>query len=116
MKTAARWQSPRDAPAKSADQGLQICADGAWQDFAVAAGALRDAETQVCRDQRLHAIEEEIVKLGTGLAADLDGVFEAGGRNQSHARALALQQGVRADGGAVQKDHASAGRSCPGLR
>ena len=56
------------------------------------------------RNQRLDAIKEEIVKLGTGLPADLDGVFKTSGGDQRHARALALQQRVRAHGGAMQKD------------
>ncbi len=66
-------------------------------------GALVHAETQLSRNQRLDAIEEKIVKPGASLAADLDGVFKTCGGNQSHARALALQQSVGADRGAVQK-------------
>ena len=56
------------------------------------------------RDQRLDAIEEEVVELGAGLASDLDGVFETGGGDQSGARAFAFEQSVGADGGAVQDD------------
>ena len=49
------------------------------------------------------AVEEEVVELGAGLAADLDGVFESGGGDQSGARAFAFKQRVGADGGAVSR-------------
>ena len=62
------------------------------QDLAVAGGALVHAKAQIGRHQRFHAIKEEIVKLGPGLAADLDGIFETSGGDQRHARAFALQQ------------------------
>ena len=78
------------------------------QNLAVTGGAFVDAETQIGRNQGFNAIEEEIVELGTGLAADLNGVFETCGGDQRHARAFALQQSVRADCGAVQKDSRSA--------
>ena len=55
------------------------------------------------RNQRLHAIEEEVVKLGPRLAADLDGVLKARGSDERDARAFALQQRIRADRGAVQQ-------------
>ncbi len=74
------------------------------QDFSVARGTLVDAEAKSFRDQRLDAVEEKIVKLGTGLASDLDGVFETGGGDQSGAGSFALEQRVGADGGAVEED------------
>ena len=85
-------------------EGFQICGRRVGQDFAVAGGAFFDAEAEIGGDQRLDAIEEEIVELGARLASDLDGVFESGGRDQSGARAFAFQQSVGADGGAVQDD------------
>ena len=91
--------------AKLLDQGLQILLRRRLQDFTVAAGAFVNPEAQIFGDKRLDAIEEKIVKFGPGLAADLDDVFKAGGRDQGHAGALALQQSVGADGGAVQKNH-----------
>ncbi len=74
------------------------------QDLTVARGAFVYAKTQIRRDQWFYAIKEKIIKFGTGLAADLDRIFETRGGDQSYARALALQQSVRADCGAVQKD------------
>ena len=46
------------------------------EDFSVGGGAFVDAEAEVFGDQRLDAIEEEVVEFGAGLASDFDGVFE----------------------------------------
>ena len=75
--------------------------------MAVAGGPFLHSKAQVGGNQRLHAVEEEIVKLGTGLPADLNGVFKARGCDQRHARAFALQQRVRAHCRAMQQDHRS---------
>src|ERR1022692_1825640 len=72
--------------------------------FAIIRGAFVDSETEIFRNQRFDAVEEEVVELGAGLAADFDGIFETGGGNQSRARAFAFEQGVGADGGAMQKN------------
>ncbi len=69
-----------------------------------AVDSLVHAESQFGGNERLHAIEEEVVEPGTGLAADLDDIFETRGGDQGDARAFALKDGVRADGGAVQED------------
>ncbi len=58
-------------------------------------------------DERLDAVEEEIVELGAGLASDLDGVFESGGGDERGAGAFAFEQRVGADGGAVEEDEFS---------
>ena len=60
-------------------------------------------DTLAC-DERLDAIEEEIVELGTRLPSNLDGVFEPGSRHQRGARAFAFEQRIRADGSAVKKN------------
>ena len=46
------------------------------QDLAIASGAFVHPKPQIRWDQGLHAIKEEIVKLGTGLPANLDHVFK----------------------------------------
>ena len=69
--------------------------------------AFRHAEAQAALHQRRHPLEHQVVKLGPGLPSDLDGVLKACGGDERHTRALALQQGVGADGGAVQKDDRS---------
>jgi hypothetical protein len=60
-----------------------------------------DAEAQLAGDERDGDGSEPVVEFGAGLAADGDGVLEAGGGNEGDARALALEHGVGADGGAV---------------
>ena len=89
---------------ESSRQRLQVLSGRRLKDFAVAGGSFVHTKAQIRRDERFHAIKEEIVKLGTGLAADFDGVFKTGGRDQCHARAFALQQSICANCGAVQKD------------
>jgi hypothetical protein len=64
--------------------------------------AVRISPLPAVRDERLDAVEEEIVELGTGLPSDLDGVFETGGGDQRGAGAFAFEQRVGADGRAVQ--------------
>ena len=104
-------------PLNSVGQRLQILWRRRVQDFAVAGGAFVHAKTQIRRDQRFYAIKEEIIKLGTGLAADLDRVFKTGGRDQSHACAFALQQSIGADRGAMQKNQSTRdSRFFPGPR
>ena len=61
------------------------------------AGTLFHSEAQLGGDKRFHSIVEEIVEFGASLAPNLDGVFETGGCDQSHARALALQESIGAD-------------------
>ena len=72
--------------------------------MAVAGGTLFDAEAEVGGNKRFDAIEKKVVEFGACLAADLDGVFETGGGDQHGAGALALEERVGADGGAVQDD------------
>ena len=84
------------------------------EDFSVAGGAFVDAEAEIFGDQRLDAVEEEIVELGAGLASDFDGVFEAGGGDERGARAFAFEQRVGADGGAVEEDEIAFGRDFAG--
>src|SRR5580692_6523210 len=86
----------------SVGKGFQICGRGRGEDFAIAGGAFFDSEAKIGGDQRLNAAEEEVVKLGTGLASYLDGVFETGGGDQGGTGAFAFEQRIGADGGAVQ--------------
>ncbi len=74
------------------------------KNFAVARGAFVHPKPQIRGDKRLYTIKKEIVELGPGLAADLDGIFKPSGCDQRHARAFALQQSICADRGAMQKD------------
>src|SRR5438105_15868007 len=62
-----------------------------------------DTETQIGRHERRHAIKEQIVKFGSGLTSDLNGVLESGCGHQCHASALTLQQCVRAYRSAMQE-------------
>src|SRR5437899_5358091 len=83
---------------------LQFFGRGCGQDFAIACRALVHAEAEIFGDERLYAVEEEIIEFGPGLTADLDGVFQTGGSDQRGARAFTFEQGVGSDGGAVEKD------------
>ncbi len=92
------------AAASLFDEGSQFLRRGRGEDFAVAGGAFVDAEAEIFGDQRLDAVEEEVVELGAGLASDFDGVFEAFRGDQGGARAFAFEQRIGADGGAVEED------------
>src|SRR5438309_1879714 len=46
-----------------------------------------DTETQIGRHERRHAIKEQIVKFGSGLTSDLNGVLESGCVHHCHASA-----------------------------
>ena len=48
-------------------------------------------------------VARQVVERGAGLAADLDDVAEALGRDERRARAAPLEQGVRRDGHAVRQ-------------
>jgi hypothetical protein len=52
---------------------------GLLEDFSLAVGALGDSKAEVLGDQWFRPIEEEVVELGTGLAADLNGILETFG-------------------------------------
>ena len=82
---------------------FEFLRSGLLEDFSFAVGALCDSEAEGLRDQRFDPIEEKIVELGTGLAADLDGVFETFGCDQGNAGAFSLEDRIRADGGSVKK-------------
>ncbi len=75
------------------------------QDGAVGREPLDDLEAVLALDDRLRAHEgghEERGDIALG-AADLDQVAEAGGRENGHARAVPLEDGVGADGRAVDE-------------
>src|SRR5579864_8281465 len=74
------------------------------ENFAVRRRALVDAKTEFPGNERLDALEEKIVKLGTRLAADLDGIFKSGGRHECGAGALAFEKGICTHGCAVKKN------------
>ena len=57
----------------------------------------------MARHQRRGRIDEEVVHVVAAFAADLERVPEAGGGEQPGARALALDQGVGGQGGAVDE-------------
>jgi hypothetical protein len=77
-------------------------------DLTIAGGALAHSKTEVRRHQWLDAFEKEVVEFGSGLASNLNRIFEAGSRDQRYPRALPLKKGVGADRGAVKKCE------CPG--
>jgi hypothetical protein len=72
-------------------------------DFAVGQHALLDLEAQRPLDQRLVLVEEQIVGIRPVDAADLVDVAEALGDEERGLGALALQDGIDGDGGAVEK-------------
>ncbi len=118
-RTAARWRSASGCFCWSAvGQRLPILWRRRLQDLRRRWRCVRcTPKRKSARDKRLYAIKKEIVKLGPGLAADLDGVFETRSRDQSDARAFALQQSICANCGAMQKHRgARACRSFPGPR
>ena len=108
-RTAAKLQLPRDASGEACPPETASPAATALAGFRrhCAVRSFTPKRKSV-GNQRLDAIEKKIVKLGARLAADLDGVFKTGGCDQRHARALALQQSIGADRGAVQQDHRTA--------
>ena len=59
---------------------------------------------QILGDERLDAIEEEVVELGPRLPSNFDSVFETCGCYQRSARAFAFEQRIRANGSAVKKN------------
>jgi len=72
-------------------------------DAAVGQRALGHVEAEIPGHQRLGQLELDVVKLEARLLADLDGVAKAGRRQQGGAGALALDDGVGDQRGAV--DH-----------
>ena len=88
----------------AAGEVAQFLRRGCGEDFAVAGGAFVDAEAEIFGDQRLDAVEEEVVELGAGLASDFDGVFETCVVTRAVRAPLRSEQRVGADGGAVQED------------
>ena len=73
------------------------------QHLAARVQALPHLEPQAPLDQGLRQLEEQVVDVVASLAADLQGVPEAGGRQQAGARSLALDQGVGDQGGSVNQ-------------
>ena len=63
--------------------------------------ALRDAEPQIAGDQRGRARHHKVINLRPCLAAYLDHVLKAFGRDEGRLRPLSLKQGVRGHGRAV---------------
>ncbi len=72
-------------------------------DFAVGKHALLDLETQRPLDERLVLAEKQVVGVRPIDATDLVDVAEAFGNKERGLGALALQDGVDGDGGAMQK-------------
>ena len=73
-----------------------------------------DFEAQVARHQRCRHLEEQVIQLVAVLAGDLVRVAEASGGQESRARALAFDDGVGHQGGAVDDVLDLIGR-CAGL-
>ena len=86
-----------------ASEFLKIVRRNRLHDFAIARDSLGDAKTHLAGNQRRNPVKEEVVELGPGLAADFENVFKSRCGHQRRARSGALQQGVGADGGAVQQ-------------
>ena len=83
------------------DGGLDLLRRDRAKDVAVAVGALVDGDPQMPRDQRSRRIGPELVGRHPDVAAKLEHVAEAAGREQRGARALALDDRVRDQGGGV---------------
>ena len=65
--------------------------------------ALGDSEAALQRHERLGVVLAEPVEVRSGLAAEVEEVLEALGRDEGRARALALEQRVRGDGRPVRE-------------
>ena len=63
--------------------------------------ALVDFEPVLARNKRLRMIDLQRIKMRAGLPADLEKITKAAGRDHRDARALALDQRVGGDRGAV---------------
>ncbi len=74
---------------------------GRGEHAAVRAHALRNAEGEVGRHQRLRKLDLRVVHLVTMLVADAQHVAEAGGDEERGRQALALDQGIGDDGGGM---------------
>ena len=85
------------------EQRVQIRLRSSVKNVAIAVSAFFHTKAQIRWDQRLYPIKEQIVEFRTRLAADFDCVFKTGCGDQGHPGSLALQQGVGANGGAMQK-------------
>jgi hypothetical protein len=70
-------------------------------DVALGVEALVHLESQRARDERLGQDHEQVVDVVAHLACHLEHVLEPGGRDHGRGRALALDQGVGDQGGAV---------------
>ena len=90
------------------DGGLDLLRRDRTKDGAVAVGALVDGDPQMPRDQRSRWIGPELVGRDPDVAAKLEYVTKAAGREQRRARALALDDRVGDQGGGV-RDAARAG-------
>jgi hypothetical protein len=82
---------------------------------AVRAGALGCGHAQGRRHERRRSRRAQAVEVGTRLAAELDEIGEALGRDEHGARAATLEQRVRCDGHAVGEDLDVAGRRAGAL-
>ena len=83
------------------DSRLDLLPRDPPKDVAVAVGALVDGDPQTPRDQRRRGIGPQLVGRHPDVAAKLQHVTEAAGREQRGARALALDDRVRDQGGGV---------------
>src|SRR6185295_2542434 len=91
-------------------EGLQALGDAAHGAFvegaahgAVHVHALGHREAQLPRHQRLRLDDVDVVLIEAALVGDLDDVAEAIGGDQGGARALALDDGVGGERGAVHQ-------------
>ena len=77
--------------------------DRAGAGRAVGQHALRTSSAELARHERRRRVDEEVVHVVAALAADLDRVPESGRREQAGPRALALDQRVGGQRGAVDE-------------
>ena len=98
-------QTDRDGFGFGGDQGsdrrLEAVGVELGEDFPVWADTLGHADPERSRDDGSLLVDGEIVDLGACLAADLENVFESGGRDEAGARAAPFQQRVGRHGGSV---------------
>jgi hypothetical protein len=83
--------------AQRGDGGAQRVLVQRAQHRAVGRHAFRHFHAQLARHQRLGAARKQVIDMRAALAADLQQVAEAFGRDQPRARELALQQRVGRD-------------------
>ena len=68
---------------------------------AVGADTLSEAKAAILGSKRGGTVDVPVIEAGASLAADSEGIFKSGRGDEGYARALALEESVGGDSGAV---------------